>query len=134
MLPVTEPLGVVTATFFAPGVALAGVTIVICVAEFTTKLVTAIPLIVTEVAPKKLVPVIMEVVPPETSPTAAEATVVIVGAPEFHCAYKIVFAEMEKVPPAAYWVPVPLAAVFQPAKVFPVLTNEPTGLVVTVDR
>ena len=86
MLPVTVPFGVVTATFLAPGVALAGVIIVICVDEFTTKLVTLIPLTVTTEAPLKFVPVMIEVVPPETSPTAADATEVMVGAALFHIA------------------------------------------------
>ena len=87
-------------TFFAPTVP-GGVTIVIWVAEFTTKLVTAVPPTVTEVVPQKLVPVRIEVVPPETSPTAAVATEVSVGAGS-QIAKRVVLAAIENVAPAAY--------------------------------
>ena len=62
---------------------------------------TATPPTVTELAPEKYVPVIIEVVPPLTSPTAADATEVIVGALS-HWAYSVVFAVIEKVAPARY--------------------------------
>ena len=133
ILPITVPTAVVTATFLAPIVVLAGVTMVIWVGEFTTKLVTLTPLTVTTEAPEKLVPVIMEVVPPASGPEAAVATEVIVAAWS-HCAYKMVFDVITKVEPARYWVPLPRAAVFHPAKVKVVLTSVPTNFVVTLAR
>ena len=61
------PLGVVTATLFAPTVP-AGVTAVTLVDETTTTLVAATPPTVTLVAPVKLVPVIVIAVPPAVEP------------------------------------------------------------------
>ena len=58
----------------------AGVVNVIEVDELTVKLVTFTPLIVTEVAPVKFVPVTFTVVPPASGPADGE-TKVIVGGP-----------------------------------------------------
>ena len=68
---VAVPLGVVTATLFAPTVP-AGVTAVTLVDETTTTLVAATPPTVTLVAPVKLVPVIVIAVPPAVEPVAGE--------------------------------------------------------------
>ena len=40
-----------------------------------------------------------------------------------HCAYKVVFAVIIKVFPSTYGVPLPSAAVFHPAKIYPVFDN-----------
>ena len=61
------PLGVVTATLFAPTVP-AGVTAVILVDETTTTLVAVTPPTVTLVAPVRFVPVIVIGVPPPVEP------------------------------------------------------------------
>ena len=66
--------------FFAPMDVPGGVTIVIEVDELTMRLVTGIPSIVTEVAPEKLVPTTLTMVPLPSGPTAGD-TDVIVGAP-----------------------------------------------------
>ena len=50
-------------------------TIVIEVAELTTKLMTGMPSIVTDVEFKKFVPVIVEVVPPAIDPEAGDIDV-----------------------------------------------------------
>ena len=73
--PVAVPPGAVTTTFLAPSEVPAGVTMVIEVAELTVKLVTGIPSIVTEVAPVKFVPVIVDVVPPAMVPEDGEMDV-----------------------------------------------------------
>ena len=72
------PPGVVTDTFTAPA-AFAGVVAVIDVALTTVKLVAATPPNVTAVAPVKLVPVIVTLVPPATGPEPG-LTPVTVGA------------------------------------------------------
>ena len=76
--------------FFAPIELPAGVVNVIEVDEFTVKLVTATPSIVTEVAPVKLVPVTVTDVPPASGPTFG-VTVVIDGGPS-HFAYNVTSA------------------------------------------
>ena len=76
---VAVPLGVVTATFFAPTVP-AGVTAVTLVDETTTTLVAATPPTVTLVAPVKLVPVIVIAVPPAVEPVAGETEEIVGGA------------------------------------------------------
>ena len=76
---VAVPLGVVTATFFAPAVP-AGVTAVTLVDETTTTLVAATPPTVTLVAPVKLVPVIVIAVPPAVEPVAGETEEIVGGA------------------------------------------------------
>ena len=64
---VAVPMGVVTATAFAPSVP-AGVTAVILVALTTVYEVAATPPILTEVVPVRLAPVIVIVVPPVNGP------------------------------------------------------------------
>ena len=66
-MPVPVPPGVVTATSKRPA-ACAAVVAVICVALSTVKVVTAVPPMVTAVAPVKLVPVIVTLVPPKVVP------------------------------------------------------------------
>ena len=73
------PLGVVTATLFAPTVP-AGVTAVMLVDETTRTFVTATPPTVTLVAPVKLVPVIVIGVPPAVEPVAGETEEIVGGA------------------------------------------------------
>ena len=68
---VAVPLGVVTATLFAPAVP-AGVTAVMLVDETTTTLVAATPPTVTLVAAVKFGPVIVIAVPPAVEPVAGE--------------------------------------------------------------
>ena len=75
---VAVPPAVVTATLLAPAVP-AGVLAVIEVALTTTTLVAATPFTFTLVAPVKLVPVIVNAVPPEVVPEVG-AMEVIVGA------------------------------------------------------
>ena len=75
---VAVPPAVVTATLLAPTLP-AGVLAVIEVALTTTTLVVATPFTVTLVAPVKLVPVIVNAVPPEVVPEVG-AMEVIVGA------------------------------------------------------
>jgi hypothetical protein len=72
------PDGVVTRTLTAPA-APAGVVAVMLVGPRTVKPVAATPPIVMEVAPVKLVPVIVIVVPPAVDPVAG-VTAVTVGA------------------------------------------------------
>lgn len=75
---VAEPLGVVTTTFFAPTVP-EGV-VAVSIVEFTTvKPVAATPPIVTLLAPVKLVPTIVNKVPPAAGPVFG-LTLAIVGA------------------------------------------------------
>lgn len=75
---VAEPLGVVTTTSFAPTVP-EGV-VAVSVVEFTTvKPVTAAPPMVTLLAPVKLVPTIVNEVPPPVGPEFG-LTLAIVGA------------------------------------------------------
>ena len=76
---VAVPLGVVTATLFAPTVP-AGVTAVMLVDETTTTLVAATPPTVTLVAPVKLVPVIVIAVPPAVEPEVGETEEIVGGA------------------------------------------------------
>ena len=76
--------------FFAPILTPAGAVRVIEVGELTVKLVTAIPSIVTEVAPVKFVPVTVTTVPPASGPTAGE-TEVIDGGP-LQTAYNVTSA------------------------------------------
>ena len=71
------PPTVVTSTLTAPAVC-AGVVVVMLV-ELTTVKVTAVPPMVTAVAPAKSVPVMVMLVPPEVDPTEGE-TLVTVGA------------------------------------------------------
>ena len=61
------PAGVVTVMSTVPA-ASAGATAVICVAESTVKLVAAVLPKETAVAPVKLVPVMVTVVPPRVEP------------------------------------------------------------------
>ena len=72
------PPGVITATSTAPA-ACAGVVAVMVFALTTVKLVAATPPNVTAVAPVKLVPVIVTLVPPATGPEPW-LTLVTVGA------------------------------------------------------
>jgi len=77
---VTVPPAVVTATLLAPAVP-AGVLAVIEVALTTTTLVAATPFTFTLVAPVKLVPVIVNAVPPEVVPEVGAMEVIVgVGA------------------------------------------------------
>lgn len=62
-----EPVGVVTTTLAEPALP-AGVVAVMLVALTTVKDVAAAPPIVTPVAPVKLVPVIVTLVPPPVGP------------------------------------------------------------------
>ena len=73
---VAVPPGVVTATLLAPGVPL-GVTAVIELSELTETLVAATPPIFTTVAPVKLVPLIVIVVPPNVDPVDGIIDVII---------------------------------------------------------
>ena len=66
-MPVPVPPGVVTATFTTPA-AFAGVVAVICVALTTITPEAALPPNVTDVAPVKLVPVIVTLAPPVAGP------------------------------------------------------------------
>ena len=84
------PSGVVMTKFFAPMLVPVGAVRVIEVDELTVKLVTAIPSIVTDVVPEKLVPITVTNVPPERGPTEGD-TDVIVGAPT-HTAYIVALA------------------------------------------
>jgi hypothetical protein len=85
---VPVPLAVVTATL--PVTAPAGTIAVICVAEFTVKLLAARPPKVTFVAPVKLVPVIVTVVP----------TVPLVGVKLLIPGLTLKFEALVAVPPA----------------------------------
>jgi hypothetical protein len=60
------------------------------------------------------------------------ASYVTVNAFAVHCANKVVFAAIDHVdePPAVNEVPLPFAAVFQPANVYPARVNEPALAVV----
>jgi len=78
------PFGVVTVTSTVPAVS-AGETAVILVAESATKLVAPIAPNFTVIAPLKLVPVIVTVVPPPTGPLAG-ATFLTVGSADVSCA------------------------------------------------
>ena len=73
-----DPLGVVTTTLAVPADP-AGVVAVIVVAFTTVTLVAATPRIVTPVAPVKLAPVIVILVPPKVEPLAG-LTLLTVGA------------------------------------------------------
>ena len=73
------PPGVVTTTLAVPAVP-AGVVTVMEVALFTTRLVAVVPPMVTPVAPVKLVPVMVMLVPPATGPLVGEI-LVTVGTP-----------------------------------------------------
>ncbi len=75
---VAVPLGVVTATLFAPAAA-AGVTAVMLVAETTTTLVAATPPTVTLLAPVRFVPVIVIDVPPRVEPLLGLTDVIVGG-------------------------------------------------------
>lgn len=75
---VAVPAGVVTVTVFAPVVP-EGAVAVIDVALFTARLVAAAPPTVTLVAPVRLVPVMVILVPPSVDPEVGE-TAVMVGA------------------------------------------------------
>ena len=70
------PPAVVTATLLEPAVP-AGVLAVIEVAFTITILVAATPLTVTLVAPVKLVPVIVNAVPPRVDPEVGEIDVMV---------------------------------------------------------
>ena len=70
------PPAVVTATLFAPAVP-AGVLAVIEVAFTTTTLVAAMPLTVTLVVPVKLIPVMVNAVPPRVDPEVGEMEVMV---------------------------------------------------------
>lgn len=72
------PTGVVTTTSLAPAVAETPVTAVMEVALLTARLLAATPPMVTLVAPDKLVPVIVSVVPPSVVPEVG-LTVSMVG-------------------------------------------------------
>ena len=72
---VDVPLGVVTRTSTCPTVELAGVVAVISVLLTTVKLVTAVPPMITEVAPVKPVPVMVIAVLVETGPYVGEMAV-----------------------------------------------------------
>ena len=74
-LPVTLPPAVVTTTSLAPAVP-AGVVAVIVV-ELLTENVATLPPMVTAVAPVKLVPVIVTLVPPESEPLVGEILLTI---------------------------------------------------------
>ena len=74
VLAALVPPGVVTRMLFAPAVP-AGVVQVMEVAETTTTLVQAAPPTVTPVAPVKLVPVSVMLVPPAVEPVAGETAV-----------------------------------------------------------
>jgi hypothetical protein len=73
------PLEVVTTTLAVPALPV-GVTQVIVVALVTTTLVAAAPPMVTPVAPVKLVPVIVTLVPPAVLPLEGEMDVTVGGA------------------------------------------------------
>ena len=73
---VAVPPRVVTATLLAPAVP-AGVLAVMEVAFTTTTLVAATPLTITLVVPVKLVPVIVNVVPPRVDPEVGEMDVMV---------------------------------------------------------
>ena len=77
-LPDAVPPGVVTTTGFAPAVP-AGVTAVMLVAEFTTKLAAATPPTVTLLAPVRFVPVIVIDVPPRVEPLVGLTDVIVGG-------------------------------------------------------
>jgi hypothetical protein len=74
---VQKPPGVVTTTSLAAPVVPVGVTAVIVVELATLKLVTAVPPIVTDVAPVKFVPVIVTLVPPAVGPETGEIAVIV---------------------------------------------------------
>ena len=71
------PPAVVTPTWTVP--VPAGAVAVICVAEFTVKPVAGVPPKLTAVAPMRLVPVMVTLVPPVAGPVVGE-TAVTVGA------------------------------------------------------
>ena len=71
MLALLVPPGVVTKTLAVPAVP-AGVVTVMEVALFTTRLVAAVPPMVTAVAPVKSAPVMVMVVPPAAEPVVGE--------------------------------------------------------------
>ena len=68
LVPVTVPPGVVIATFCAPAVPVAVVAVIVVAVAVIP--VAATPPMVTEVAPVRLVPVIVTLVPPATGPEA----------------------------------------------------------------
>ena len=70
------PPGVVTTTLAVPA-AWAGVVTVMDVALFTTRLVAAVPPMVTPVAPVKSVPIMVMLVPPATGPLVGEILVTV---------------------------------------------------------
>ena len=70
------PPGVVTKTLAVPAVP-AGVVTVMEVALFTTRLVAAVPPMVTPVAPVKPVPVMVMLVPPAVEPLVGEILVTV---------------------------------------------------------
>ena len=70
------PPGVVTTTLAVPA-AWAGAVTVIEVGLFTTRLVAAVPPMVTPVAPVKLVPVMVMLVPPAIGPLVGEILVTV---------------------------------------------------------
>ena len=79
VVPVEVPPGVVTVTFTVPG-ASAGAVAVTCVAELTTMWVDAVVPKCTEVAPVKLVPVMITEVPPACGPEVGLIEVTVGGA------------------------------------------------------
>ena len=70
------PPGVVTKTLAVPAVP-AGVVTVMEVALFTTRLVAAVPPMVTPVAPVKPVPVMVMLVPPAVEPLVGEILITV---------------------------------------------------------
>ena len=70
------PPAVVTKTLAEPAVP-AGVVAVMLVELFTVKLVAATPPIVTEVAPVRLVPVMVILVPPEVKPLVGKILITV---------------------------------------------------------
>ena len=70
------PPGVVTKTLAVPAVP-AGVVTVMLVELTTTRLVAAVPPMVTAVAPVKSVPVMVMLVPPATGPLVGEILVTV---------------------------------------------------------
>ena len=76
VLAVLVPLGVVTKTLAVPAL-LAGVVAVMVVELTTVTLVAAVPPKVTAVAPVKLAPVMVMLVPPAGEPLAGEILVTV---------------------------------------------------------
>ena len=101
----------------------------IWVAELTVKLVALVVPNLTAVAPVRLAPVMVTWVPPAAGPLAGEIPVTVGaagGEVAVHCAYSVTLAApMVRVEAAAFAVPLPSAAVFQPLKVPPVFTRVP---------